>query len=184
MSKPKKWTEVYPYGTKEGDEEAKFFRALARHPKYDYRSTGAIIKATNLPRNRVEEIIDKYVNKVTPPLLFAHPSNDDHWGYWERCEDRLDGDKRDISKKDKDNRIDKHLGSSPSVVGGTNLAADNDVSDDDLQQRTQLIQSLRAKMATQIEDQQAALGEEMFATIMSISDWEIDESKITVTEIL
>lgn len=119
MSKPKKWTEVYPYGTKEGDEEAKFFRALARNPKFDYRSMGAIIKATGLPRQRVEEIVDKYVNKISPPLLFPHVSNDDHWGYWERCQDRLKEDNRDISRKDKDSRVDKHISGTPSMVGNS-----------------------------------------------------------------
>ena len=45
INTPKKWTEIYPYGTKEGDEESKFFRALARHNKFDYRSTIAISTA-------------------------------------------------------------------------------------------------------------------------------------------
>jgi hypothetical protein len=109
MDKPKKWTEVYPYGTKQGDEEAKVFRALARHPKFDYRSTGAISKDTGLSKERVEEIIDKYVNKVKPPLIYPHSTNEDHWGYWERCPDVLKKDKRNTSDKDKDNRIDKHI---------------------------------------------------------------------------
>lgn len=109
MDKPKKWTEVYPYGTKQGDEEAKVFRALARHQKFDYRSTGAIVKDTGLSRERVEEIIDKYVNKVKPPLIYPHLTNEDHWGYWERCPDVLKKDKRNTSDKDKDNRIDKHM---------------------------------------------------------------------------
>ena len=106
---PKRWTEIYPQGTKEGNEESLFFRALARHAKYDYRSVGAIVKDTNLTRERVEEIIDKYANQIKPPLVYAHPSNEDHWGYWERCPDRLQSDKRNISQKDQDNRIDKHL---------------------------------------------------------------------------
>jgi hypothetical protein len=72
----------------------------------------------------VEEIVDKYVNKVNPPLLFAHPTNDDHWGYWERCQDRLHDDKRDISKKDKDSRVDKHIAGTPSMVGNA-VAADD-----------------------------------------------------------
>lgn len=109
MSKPKKWTEVYPYGTKEGDEEAKFFKALARHHKYDYRSVGALINDTGLTRERIEEIIDKYANKIKPPLVYAHPSNEDHWAYWERCPDRLQDDKRNISQKDQDNRVNKHI---------------------------------------------------------------------------
>lgn len=109
---PKKWTEVYPYGTKEGDEEAKFFRCLARHPKYDYRSISQMVKDTGLTRERIEEIIDKYANKFTPPLVYPHPSNEDHWGYWERCKDQLKTDKRNISDKDQDNRVKKHLGQS------------------------------------------------------------------------
>ncbi len=108
MQKPKKWYDVYPYGTKGGDEEAKVFRALSRHAKFDYRSTGAIMKATGISRERIEEIIDKYMG-CNPPLIFAHPTNEEHWGYWERCPDRLKDDSRDISEKDKDNRIDKHL---------------------------------------------------------------------------
>jgi hypothetical protein len=116
MDQPKKWYEVYPYGTKEGDEEAKVFRSLSRHSKFDWRSTGAIVKATGLSRERVEEIIDKYVNKVKPPLIYAHPSNEDHWGYWERVPDVLKKDNRGISQKDKDNRIDKHLSGSSDLI--------------------------------------------------------------------
>lgn len=108
MDQPKKWTEVYPYGTKEGDEEAKVFRTLARSPKFDYRSTGAIVKATGLTRERVEEIIDKYA-KYKPPIIYPHPTNEDHWGYWERCPEVLKRDKRGISDKDKDSRVDKHI---------------------------------------------------------------------------
>jgi hypothetical protein len=117
MDKPKKWHEVYPYGTKDGNDEAKVFRALSRHAKFDWRSTGAIVKATGLTRERVEEIIDKYVNKVKPPLIYAHPTNEDHWGYWERCPEVLKKDTRDISTKDKDGRVDKQLSSTPSMVG-------------------------------------------------------------------
>jgi hypothetical protein len=59
--KPKKWTEVYPQGTPEGDEEARFFKSLARHPKYDWRSTAAIAKESGLTHTRVEQIIAKYL---------------------------------------------------------------------------------------------------------------------------
>jgi len=114
MNKPNKWTEVYPHGTKEGDEEARFFKALARHPKYDWRSTGAIIKASKLSQERVEEIIDKYIS-LTPPLIFPHPKNDSHWGYWERVPEQLKSDNRDLFTKDKDSRIGKHLGIKSST---------------------------------------------------------------------
>lgn len=120
---PKKWTEVYPYGTKEGDEEAKFFRALARHSKFDWRSTGAIVKETGLARERVEEIIDKYVNKIKPPLVYAHTTNEDHWGYWERCPEVLKKDNRGIAEKDKDNRIDQH------VSGACDATSENEEED-------------------------------------------------------
>lgn len=116
MAKPKKWTEVYPYGTKEGDEEAKFFKALARHQKYDYRSIPQLIKITGLSQERLEEIIDKYATRYDPPLIVPHPQNEDHWGYWERCQDQLKTDQRNISQKDHDKRIDKHLGNSPSLI--------------------------------------------------------------------
>lgn len=118
MSDPKKWTEIYPYGTKEGDEEAKFFKHLARHPKYDYRSVSQLIKSTGLTKERIEEIISKYAEGYDPPLIYPHPTNDDHWGYWERCPDQVKTDHRGISRKDKDQRIDKQLtGSSPSMTG-------------------------------------------------------------------
>jgi len=112
---PKRWTELYPYGTKEGDEEAKFFRALARHNKFEYRSTGAIVKETGLSRERVEEIIDKYVNKTKPPLIYPHSTNDEHWGYWERCPEVLKKDKRSLSEKDKDKRIDQHSSTNTKI---------------------------------------------------------------------
>lgn len=118
MTKPKKWHEVYPYGTKAGNEEALVFRALSRHAKFDWRSTGAIVKDTGLTRSRVEEIIDKYVNKITPPLIYAHPTNEDHWGYWERVPEVLKKDDRSISKKDKDSRVDKQLAGNNMIVNG------------------------------------------------------------------
>lgn len=116
MNQPKKWTDVYPYGTKEGDEEAKVFRCLARHPKYEYRSVPQIVKTTGLTRERVEEIIDKYAN-MKPALIYPHPTNDDCWGYWERCPEVLKKDDRSLSKKDKDNRIDKHMGTACTQTG-------------------------------------------------------------------
>lgn len=120
---PKKWHEVYPHGTKEGDEEAKFFRFICRHKKYDYRSVSAIVQGTGLSQQRVEEIIDKYVNKISPPLIYGHPTNEDHWGYWERCPDQVKTDKRNISQKDQDRRVDKHLGKTCNC--GSNGACSN-----------------------------------------------------------
>lgn len=116
MNKPKKWHEVYPYGTKQGDEEAKIFRALSRHSKFDYRSISALEKSTGLERERIEEIIDKYATQYDPPLIYAHPSQDDHWGYWERCLNDIKGPEKSISSQDKQNRIDKHLGTIPDII--------------------------------------------------------------------
>ena len=129
MTQPKKWTEVYPYGTREGTEEAKVFRALARHKKYDFRSIAALIKATGVSRERIEEIIEKYTNRFDPPLIYPHPQNEDHWGYWERCQDQLKDDKRNISQKDQDGRVDRHLHGNSIVVpiGGVSV----DDCDDD-----------------------------------------------------
>lgn len=103
--KPKKWTEVYPVGTKEGDEEAKVFISLARNPKYDWRSVGAIAKESNLNRKRVEEILRKY-HKMG--IVFQNPKNDEHWGYWERLPHLLPNKRPSISEEDKEMRIKKN----------------------------------------------------------------------------
>lgn len=102
MQKPKKWTEVYPQGTKEGDEEQKMFIALARHPKYEWRSISALAKASGLSEKRVEEILAKY-HKFG--MVFQSPSNEENWGYWERVPQMLNADKRSIPAKDQDKRI-------------------------------------------------------------------------------
>lgn len=102
--KPKKWTDIYPVGTKEGDEESKFFKVLARNPKYEWRSTAALSKESNLDKKRVEEIILKY-HKLG--LIFQNPRNEEHWGYWERVPHMLPEEPESISKKDKDQRIEK-----------------------------------------------------------------------------
>ena len=81
MKKIPHWCDVYPHGTKQGDEECAFFISLARNQKYVWRSTSGIANETGLTKERVEEIINKYL-KVG--LVFQHPKNDDNWGYWER----------------------------------------------------------------------------------------------------
>jgi hypothetical protein len=116
MIKPKKWYDVYPYGTKEGDEEAKVFRALSRHQKFDFRSTGALQQETGLSRERIEEILDKYMT-CEPPLIYPHLQNEEHWAYWERCPDRVQDNTKNISDKDQDDRIDKHLSGAVDMIG-------------------------------------------------------------------
>jgi hypothetical protein len=104
--KPKKWADIYPVGTPEGDEEAKFFKTLARNPKYEWRSTAALIKESGLNKKRVDEIISKY-HKLG--LIFQSPKNEDHWGYWERVPDMLPDVDQSLAKKDQNSRIDKAL---------------------------------------------------------------------------
>jgi hypothetical protein len=104
--KPKKWTDVYPVGTKEGDEEARFFRSLARHPKYDWRSTAAVAKESGLSPKRVEEIIAKYL-KIN--MIFQNPRNEEHWGYWERVVHMLPDKYVSVSDADKKKRVDKFV---------------------------------------------------------------------------
>lgn len=106
MSKirPKKWTDVYPVGTREGDEEARFFRSLARHPKYEWRSVAALAKESGLTKERVEQVISKYMKMK---MVFQNPSNEDHWGYWERVSHILPDEYVSISDEDKKKRIGK-----------------------------------------------------------------------------
>lgn len=104
MSKirPNKWTEVYPQGTPEGDEEARFFKSLARHPKYEWRSTAAIAKESGLTQKRVEEIVGKYL-KLN--MVFQSPKNEEEWGYWERVPHMVPDRYMSASDADKDKRI-------------------------------------------------------------------------------
>ena len=107
---PKTWTEVYASGTKAGEEEAKFFKALARDPRYNWRSSPAIAKEAGLSAERVDEIIDKYARKISPSLVYPHPTNDDHWGYWEGLPEKVyKKDPRSLASKDKDRRVEEHL---------------------------------------------------------------------------
>jgi len=110
--KLKKWTQVYPQGTKEGDEEQRFFIALARHPKYKWRSTSAISKEANLTKERVEQIIQKYYKSG---MVVQNPQNEDQWGYWERLDVPDDDDDKTVVQKDHEKRIQKVL--NPSTSG-------------------------------------------------------------------
>ncbi len=102
--KPKKWTDVYPQGTKAGDEEQKFFIALARNKKYQFRSVASLSKEANLTAERVEEIIQKYYKKN---MVFMNPKSEDQWGYWERLsKDVWSQNKKSVAEADQKNRID------------------------------------------------------------------------------
>lgn len=105
------WYDVYPHGTKEGDEEFKFFVALSRDKRYTWRSTAALAKECGITKARVEEIIVKYYNKK---MIYQNPKNDDQWGYWQKVKDNfpelLPKEIKTIAKQDHDNRIKKALG--------------------------------------------------------------------------
>lgn len=104
IKKPKKWIDVYPQGSKAGDEEQRFFIALGRHPKFVWRSIAAIAKEANLSKERTEKIIEKYYKKN---MVFQNPKSEDQWGYWERVPEMLKEDNGSISQSDKNKRIDK-----------------------------------------------------------------------------
>jgi hypothetical protein len=111
LKKPPKWIHVYPQGTKDGDEEQSFFIALARHPKYTWRSTAALAKEAGLSKERVEEIAIKYYNKK---MVLQNPKNEDQWGYWERNLDELEADEGTVVQKDHESRIDKSI--NPDLI--------------------------------------------------------------------
>ena len=104
--KPPKWWEVYPQGTKEGDEEQRFFKVLERNPKYKWRSVEAIGKEAKLELPRVEQIINKYYKRG---MVFPSPSQDDQWGYWERNPELVNQDISTLAEKDQAGRIDDSL---------------------------------------------------------------------------
>ena len=104
---PKKWLDVYPQGTKEGDEEQRFFIALERHKVYEWRSVTSLAQAANLSEARVEQIIAKYQKHG---IVVPSPTNEDNWGYWERVANSPK--KKSVLKQDQDSRIDKKKAAS------------------------------------------------------------------------
>ena len=104
LKTPPKWIDVYPQGSKEGDEEQEFFISLSRNPKWCWRSTAQIAKEAKLSKERVDELLEKYWKKG---MVFQNSSNEDQWGYWERVPELLPEIKDSITKKDQDDRIKK-----------------------------------------------------------------------------
>ena len=101
MQKPPKWTDVYPQGTPEGDEEQRFFISLNRD-KYNFKSISQIASECRVSKERVEEIITKYA-KLN--VVIQNPKNEDQWGYWEKCPDLVPKKPISISQKDHEKRI-------------------------------------------------------------------------------
>ena len=108
VANPPHWYDVYPQGTKEGDEESKFFKCLARNPQYKWRSTSAIAKESGLSKKRCEEIISKY-SKFG--VVIASKKNQNNWAYWERVPKTIAKalDDRSIGQRDKDSRVSDHM---------------------------------------------------------------------------
>jgi hypothetical protein len=75
------WWEVFPKGTKEGDDETRFFCSLSRHPDFKWRSVDKVAEESSLSKSRVEEIIGKYAGTG---IILQNPKDPDQWGYWER----------------------------------------------------------------------------------------------------
>lgn len=101
---PPKWVNVYPQGSKEGDEEQGVFICLARNSKWSFRSVAQISKESRLTKERVEEILQKYWKKG---MVFQNPNNEDQWAYWERVPEMLPKKNLSVTKEDQNNRIDK-----------------------------------------------------------------------------
>lgn len=105
MTKLKKWWQIYPVGTAAGDEEKKFFVAIARNPKFIWRTVGALAQETGLTKTRIEEIIDKYYKKG---MIYQNDKQPDQWGYWETIGvDPNINNVKSTADSDKDARLKK-----------------------------------------------------------------------------
>ncbi len=81
--RPAKWWQVYPNGTRAGDEEAAFFQALAQRQDRVWATVGQLIEETVLPQERIHQIIQKY---QATGMVVASVESPGLWGYWERVE--------------------------------------------------------------------------------------------------
>lgn len=121
MKTPPNWYDIYPRGTKEGDEEQKVFTSLARNNKWVWRSVSAIAKEVNLSKERVEEILYKYLKKN---MVFQNPKNEDQWGYWSNVPEMLSNkSKRSISSEDIEKRLNLQV--KTPVSSNDNISNDN-----------------------------------------------------------
>jgi hypothetical protein len=98
---PPYWSDVYPQGTAEGDEEFLFFDALSRHGSA-FVSTGQLVRATGLSAQRVEELVEKYFNKG---MIYPSEEYEDRWCYWERAPGLVPQPGKSLVEKDHEERI-------------------------------------------------------------------------------
>lgn len=78
----KKWYNIYPKGTPEGEIEEKIFKALTRSKKWKFRSISGMSKELKIKEEIIEEIVLKYSELG---IMVQNPQNDLQWGYWEIC---------------------------------------------------------------------------------------------------
>lgn len=120
LSMPANWYDLYPRGTKEGDEEEKIFNSLARHTTWKWRSVSAIAKDTGISKERVEEVLYKYYKKN---MVFQNPKNEDQWGYWSNHPELLNKpNKKSIRQEDIDKRLNLAVSQPPSSKDENNIA--------------------------------------------------------------
>lgn len=103
MSRPKKWHEVY-----KGNEERAFFvgkdgkSGLVRS-SFNYRSVSALAKESGLTKERVEQLVNKF---MASGLIFQNDNHDDQYGYWERVNPNFNtGGAKTVAAKDQDERV-------------------------------------------------------------------------------
>lgn len=101
----KRWWEVYPQGTKEGDEETRFFVSLCRNLEFKYRTVEEVAHESGLTKIRVEELIEKYAKME---LVVSSPGDPDMWGYWERV-GKKDLEPKSVIQEDHDLRVRKGM---------------------------------------------------------------------------
>ena len=68
-----------------------------------------------MTKERVEEIIQKYHKKG---IVIQCPTNDAHWGYWERNLDQVPDEPETIANKDQKDRINKAKAVTVSSILG------------------------------------------------------------------
>ena len=124
---PKKWINVYPAGTTEGNDEARLFKGngkcgLARHPKFDWRTVSSLAKESGLTDERVEEILDKYVKLG---MVFQSPKNPEMFVYWERATDLVPDVEQSIANTDKKKRIDMGMIGTFNLIKEVNESIPN-----------------------------------------------------------
>jgi len=103
MKTPPNWYDIYPKGTKEGDEEQKIFTSLARNSKWVWRSVSAISKEINISKENVEAVLFKYFKKG---MVFQNPKNEEQWGYWANVPEMLaKNNKKSIGTEDLEKRL-------------------------------------------------------------------------------